>query len=130
MADPFVAEQSPGISPGASDAAVRRFAALSGDVRGCAILGPDGIVSATGNKTQWAEAADALLAAADRAAGEQATHAHVATEEGEVFAVRSGALAMVAVTARFSLSSLVFADMRAALREAKAAPASAPAKAA
>ncbi len=59
----------------------------------------------------------------------QATHAHVATEEGEVFVVRSGDLAMVAVTARFTLASLMFADMRAALRLAREQSVPAPATA-
>lgn len=59
-----------------------------------------------------------MLAAADSAAGETATHAHVATGEGEAFVVRLGTLAMVAVTGRFTLASLVLADMRTTLREA------------
>jgi len=80
-------------------------------------------MAATGSETRWAAAAGALLEAADRAAGEKATHAHVATEEGEVFAVRSAGLSMVAVTGRFTLASLVFADMRAALRQAQSRPA-------
>ena len=58
-----------------------------------------------------------LLAAADAAAGGTASHAHVATEDGEAYAVRLAGLAMVAVTDRFTLASLVLADMRAALRE-------------
>jgi len=98
--------------------------ALSGEIRGCAILHGGEVAAATGSDARWLEAAGALLDAADRAAGEEATHAHVATEEGEVFAVRSGGLSMVAVTARFTLASLVFADMRAALRQAQLRPAS------
>ena len=87
-------------------------------------------MAASGTPAQWADAGSALLEAADRAAGSQATHAHVATEEGEVFAVRSSGLAMVAVTSRFTLASLVFADMRATLRLAQAVPAPAAAEAA
>jgi hypothetical protein len=108
---------------------VERFAAASPDVRGCAIFEADRVLAASGPGARWAEAGPALLDAADKAAGKPATHAHVATEEGEVFAVRSGDLSMVAVTARFTLASLMFADMRAALRVARERSASAPATA-
>lgn len=118
MADPFAREQIRGASPEASAQAVTRFLALSTEVRGAAILGPEGALAASGSEARWDEAGQSLIEAADRAAGEPASHAHVATEEGEVFVVRFGELAMVAVTSRFSLASLMFADMRAALREA------------
>ena len=94
-----------------------RFTALSPEIRGCAIIGPGGLTRGSGDEADWIEAA-ALLKAADTAAGAPATHTHVATEEGEVYAIRQGDLAMVAVTDRFTLASLVLADMRAALREA------------
>ena len=42
---------------------------------------------------------------------------HVATEDGEAFAVRQGDLAMVAVTERFVLASLMLFDMRSVLRD-------------
>jgi hypothetical protein len=111
---------------------VDRFAAASPDVRGCVIFGAEGVLAATGSPQRWADAGPALLDSADAAAGKPATHAHVATEEGEVFVVRSGDLAMVTVAARFTLASLMFADMRAALRLARqhAAPAPATAEAA
>ena len=96
-----------------------RFTALSPEIRGCAIIGPGGLTRGSpGDEADWIEAAAALLKAADTAAGAPATHTHVATEEGEVYAIRRGDLAMVAVTDRFTLASLVLADMRAALREA------------
>jgi predicted regulator of Ras-like GTPase activity (Roadblock/LC7/MglB family) len=124
MADPSVAKRSREASPEASAQALARFTGTSAEVRGCAILGPDGVMAASGSEARWADAARALLDAADAAAGGSATHAHVATEEGEVYAVRSGELAIVAVTSRYTLASLVFADMRAALRGAReAAPA-------
>lgn len=98
--------------------ALQRFGDLSGDVRGAAILGPGTeALAASGEPARWSEAANALLDAADAAAGRAASHAHVATEEGEVFAVRFAGLAMVAVTDRFALASLVLSDMRATLRE-------------
>lgn len=124
MADPLVADATRGIdstaSPEASAHAVEAFMAAAGEIRGCAILDSGGVLASSGNDARWAEASHALLEAADSAAGESATHAHVATEEGEAFAVRSGELAMVAVASRFTLASLVAADMRAALRQAKA----------
>ena len=106
-----------------------RFEAASPDVRGCAIFGAGEVLAASDTASRWADAGTALLKAADTAAGTQATHAHVATEEGEVFVVRSGDLAMVAVTARFTLASLMFADMRAALRLARKQAVPAPASA-
>lgn len=123
MADPSVAGATRGVDPTASTEgsaqAVERFTALSSEIRGCAILGPEGVLAASGSAEQWSEAATGMLEAADRAAGKRASQAHVATEEGEAFAVRVGELAMVAVASRFALASLVFADMRAALRDAR-----------
>lgn len=97
--------------------ALDRFEGLSADIHGAAILGPgNGVLATSGRADPWRVAAAALLEAADAAAGEPATQAHVATEEGEVFAVRHAGLAMVAVTRRFVLASLVMSDMRATLR--------------
>jgi hypothetical protein len=106
-------------APTAAEAefAAARFRGLSSEIRGCAILGPDGVLAASGPTADWAGPANDLLAAADAAAGGTASHAHVATEDGEAYAVRLAGLAMVAVTDRFTLASLVLADMRAALRE-------------
>ena len=125
MADPSLAERTRDGSPEAAAQAIQRFSGASREVRGCALLGPGGVLAASGSEAGWEEAGGALLHAADQAAGVQATHAHVATEEGEVFAVRSGPLAMVAVTSRYTLASLVFADMRAAIRSARGAAAEA-----
>jgi hypothetical protein len=93
-----------------------RFREVAPAVRGCAFLQNGELAAATGKDDGWLEGASALLAAADRAAGAEASHVHVATEAGEVYAVRSGAYAMVAVTDRFALASLTLADMRATLR--------------
>lgn len=100
-----------------AELAVARFRSLSDEIRGCAILGPDGVLAATGHAERWAGPATELLDAADRAAGGSAAHAHVATEDGEAYAVRLAGFAMVAVTERFTLASLVLADMRATLRD-------------
>ena len=121
MADPNLRREQ----EQAAESAAARFRGLSAEIRGCAILGRDGVLAATGDPDRWLEPALALLAAADAAAGGRASHAHVATEDGEAYAVRVAGLAMVAVTDRFTLASLVLADMRAALREvarAAAAP--------
>jgi hypothetical protein len=91
---------------------------MSSDLRGCAVLGPDGrALAATGDPEEWAEAGAGLLAAADAADSEPAGQVHVATEEGEAFAVRQGDLAMVAVAERFTLASLMLFDLRAILRD-------------
>ena len=110
-----MAESPP--TKGEAGAVLARFRSLSSDVRGCALLGPDGVLAATGDPARWLEPARAMLDAADSAAGATASHAHVATEDGEAYAVRHAGLAMVAVTERFTLASLVLADMRAALRD-------------
>lgn len=120
MADPLAADDprtDSTVSAEASRAAVQSFLARASELRGAAILWPEGVLAASGSASAWGDAGKALLEAADRAAGVPATHAHVATEEGEVFAVRAGPLVMVAVASRFALASLVLADMRAALRE-------------
>lgn len=91
---------------------------MSADLRGCALIGPGGqVLAATGEADRWGTAAAELLAAADAAGEEPASHVHVATEDGEAFAVRQGELAMVAVTERFTLASLMIFDMRAVLRD-------------
>lgn len=106
--------------PSAEDAerAVARMGEMSADLRGCALLGPGGeVLAATGDPARWADAAGALLEAADSARGEPAGHVHVATEDGEVFAVRNGGLAIVVVAERFTLASLMTFDMRTVLRD-------------
>jgi hypothetical protein len=101
-----------------AEAAVARTRGMSADLRGCAVLGPDGeALAASGDLERWQEAAAVLLGAADLAADEPFDSVHVGTEDGEVFAVRHGDLAMVAVSDRFALASLMLFDMRTALRE-------------
>jgi hypothetical protein len=102
----------------AAEAAVGRLCEMSADLRGCALIGPGGqALAATGEADRWAEPAAELLAAADAAGDEPASHLHVATEDGEAFAVRHEDLAMVAATERFTLASLMIFDMRAVLRD-------------
>jgi hypothetical protein len=110
------AQQAP--SGEAAQAAVARLSEMSPDLRGCAILDPGGrALAASGDPETWAGAGAALLAAADAAGDQPASHVHVATEDGEAFAVRHEGLAMVAVAERFTLASLMVFDMRAVLRD-------------
>lgn len=110
---------APGGPPSAADAelAVARMGEMSPDLRGCAVLDAAGEALASSGGTGWARAGKAFLAAADAAGGEPASQAHVATEDGEAFAVREGGLAMVAVAERFVLASLMLFDMRTVLRD-------------
>ena len=91
---------------------------MSPDLRGGAILAGDGgVLAASDHPDRWGEDAVALLEVADRASEEAAEQIHIATEQGEVFAVRHAGLAAVAVTERFALASLLFFDMRSILRD-------------
>ena len=106
------------VSEEAAEIAVGRLREMSADLRGCAVLAADGrLLAATGDPDRWGAAASDLLAAADEAGDEPASHVHVATEDGEAFAVREGGLAMVSVAERFTLASLMIFDMRAVLRD-------------
>ncbi len=99
---------------------------MSADLRGCVILDPGGAaLAASGPVDVWAEAARALLEAADAAAGEPVTHAHVGTEDGEAFAVRRHGFALVAAAERFTLAGLMLFDIRAVLRDLARGPAAA-----
>ena len=116
----------PAPTPTEAAVALARLEAMSNDVRGGVILGPESTpLAASGDSDRWPEAAREMLAAADAAAGEPVSHAHVGTEDGEAFAVRSGEFAMVVAAERFTLASLVFADMRAVLRDLVRGPAAA-----
>jgi len=66
---------------------------------------------------RFAAAAASLLEVADSARGEPISHAHVATDTGEVFAVRGSELALVVSAPRFQLASLMLLDMRALVRQ-------------
>jgi hypothetical protein len=101
-----------------AEAAVARMREMSVDLRGCAVIAESGeVLASTDGSRRWAKAGPAFLAAADEAGSERAEHVHVATEEGEAFAVRDGNVAMVAVADRFTLASLMVFDMRTVLRD-------------
>jgi hypothetical protein len=100
-------------------AALEFLGEMSPDLRGAAILGPEGeVLAATGGEEErWGEDAAALFAAADDAEKAAVEQVHIATEQGEVFAIRNAGLAAIAVTDRFALASLMLFDMRSMLRE-------------
>jgi hypothetical protein len=115
MADAATSEVLPG---DAAEAALAFLTEMSPDLRGAAILDREGeVLAAAGDSERWGEDARELLAIADRAGAEPAEQVHVATEQGEVFALRHAGLLAVAVTDRFALSSLLFYDLRSTLRE-------------
>jgi hypothetical protein len=99
-----------------ADHSLDRLMELSPEMRGGAILASREVLAASADAAAWGDAAAELLAAAD-SDGEPAEQVHVATEAGEVFALREGELTAVAVTERFVLASLMAFDMRAMLRD-------------
>jgi hypothetical protein len=102
----------------AAERALAHLYELSPDMRGGAILSADGsVLAASGEAGRWGPAAKRLLEAGDAAGAEPAQQLHVASEEGEAFAVRGAGLIAVAVAERFALASLMTFDMRAALRD-------------
>jgi predicted regulator of Ras-like GTPase activity (Roadblock/LC7/MglB family) len=111
-------ETSEAVSADAAASALAYLTEMSPDLRGGAILAADGAVLAASDRLErWREDAATLLEVADGAGGEPIEQAHVATEQGEVFAVRYDGMTAIAVTDRFALASLLFFDMRAVLRD-------------
>jgi len=102
-----------------AEAALAFLAEMSPDLRAAAVLGPQGeVVAASGGEPdRWAADAAVLFAAADVAERVPVEQVHIATEQGEVFAIRNAGLAAVSVTERFALASLILFDMRSMLRE-------------
>jgi hypothetical protein len=105
-----------------AERAVSRLREMSADLRECAILDSSGKTLAASSEGSWEECAAALWGAAADAPGPPPTQIHVAIEEGEVFVTRSAAAVAVAVADRFALASLMFCDLRAALRGLEAGP--------
>jgi hypothetical protein len=111
-----------------AEAALAFLAEMSPDLRGAAVLGPGGdVLAATGEEPErWAADAKALFRVADAAEGVPVEQIHIATEQGEVFAIRNEGLAAISVTDRFALASLMLFDMRSLLRELAAHRTSSP----
>jgi predicted regulator of Ras-like GTPase activity (Roadblock/LC7/MglB family) len=115
MADDVTTEV---VSGDAAEHGLAFLTQMSPDLRGGAILDSEGaVLAASGDPDRWREDAAALLGVADRAGPEPVEQVHIATEQGEVFALRQAGLAAVAVTERFALASLLFFDMRSVLRD-------------
>jgi len=111
-------ETSEAVSAHAAAGALAYLTEMSPDLRAAAILGSGGSVLAASDRPErWCEDAATLLEVADGAGGEPVEQAHIAIEQGEVFAVRHAGLTAIAVTDRFALASLLFFDMRAVLRD-------------
>jgi predicted regulator of Ras-like GTPase activity (Roadblock/LC7/MglB family) len=105
-------------APAAAEAALSFLTEMSPDLRGAAIMAEDGtVLAASGEAGEWAEESVNLFNVADAAGEEPVEQVHVATQAGEVFALRHDGFAAVAVTERFALASLTFFDMRSALRD-------------
>jgi predicted regulator of Ras-like GTPase activity (Roadblock/LC7/MglB family) len=104
-------------APADAEAALSFLTEMSPDLRGGAILTADGtVLAASSEAVEWATEAVALLSLADAAGEGPVEQLHVATQAGEVFALRAEGFAAVVVTERFALASLTFFDMRSALR--------------
>jgi len=111
-------ETSGAVSEQAAEGALAYLTEMSPDLRGAAIVGPDGaVLAASGDAGRWREDVAELFAVADGAGGEPVEQIHLGTEQGEVFALRHAGLAAVAVSERFALASLTFFDLRALLRD-------------
>lgn len=111
-------ETSEAVSADGAASALAYLTEMSPDLRGGAILEADGAVLAASDRSErWREDVATMLEVADGAGGEPVEQAHIATEQGEVFAVRHAGLTAIAVTDRFALASLLFFDMRAVLRD-------------
>jgi hypothetical protein len=111
-------ETSEAVAADAAASALAYLTEMSPDLRGGAILESGGAVLAASDRPErWREDAASLLGVADGAGDEQIEQAHIATEQGEVFAVRHAGLTAIAVTDRFALASLLFFDMRSVLRD-------------
>ena len=105
-------------APADAEAALSFLTEMSPDLRGGAVLTGDGtVLAASGDAAAWADEAVGLLRVADAAGEEPVEQIHVATQAGEVFALRAHGLAAVTVTERLALASLTFFDMRSVLRE-------------
>lgn len=104
-----------------AERAVERLVGMCAGLRSCAIVTADGRVLAESAPNGWGEQVPRLWEVLDAAPGPRANGVHVASEAGEVFATRSGRLTAIALSERFALGSLMFCDLRAALREIGAA---------
>ena len=101
------------------EAALEFLGEMSPDLRGAAILGPEGeVLAASGGETErWGEDAAARVEDDSEPTRPAVIAVALGSEQGEVFAIRNAGLAAVAVTDRFALASLLLFDMRSVLRQ-------------
>ena len=101
-----------------AERAIARLEEMSLDLRACAILDAEGKQLAASSEADWSGCAAELWGAATDPSEPAPMQIHVATIEGEVFLVRlAGGYSAIAVADRFALASLMFCDLRAALRD-------------
>jgi predicted regulator of Ras-like GTPase activity (Roadblock/LC7/MglB family) len=113
-----------------ADRILDELAQLEPELRGAAIVDGEGRPCAVrSERVGWGEDAVSLLKAVDEAGGRPVDSVHIATEKAEVFVVREGGLALVAVTGRFVLASLTGFDMRMSLRDLAAEAGNGPGEA-
>src|SRR3954453_18082289 len=99
-------ETSEAVSADAAASALAYLTEMSPDLRGGAILESSGSVLAASDRPErWREDVATLLGVADGAGGERVEQAHIATEQGEVFAVSHAGLIAIAESARFAIAS-------------------------
>lgn len=86
------------------------------EVRAAALIESSGTQLVASDDADWSSGNEALWRAAGSSARAAGTELHVATGDGEVFAIRGRGLTIVATTERFALASLTLCDLRAVLR--------------
>lgn len=97
---------------------LKTLSGLEAELRGAAILSADDrVLACTVDQPGWGVAALELLRAVRATGTGELDSSHIATEDGEIFVVTEGDLALVAVTERFVLASLTTFDMRMSLRD-------------
>jgi predicted regulator of Ras-like GTPase activity (Roadblock/LC7/MglB family) len=102
------------------EGAVAELMEESAGIRACAVVALDGSVLAESSENDWAPAVAELWSAAGAEDEMEAAQVHVATEDGEVYAAREDGPTAIAITDRFTLASLMFCDLRSALRKLQA----------
>ena len=122
VSDPTVNEESD--APLTAELALAHLGELSTDIRAAAVLDGDGSVAArsgfdNGNADEVKGLVDELFSGAAKAAkGAPAPdQLEVALPDGSVYAVRDSGWTLAVVAGRFTLSSLMFFDLRMVIRD-------------
>jgi len=116
--DSGASSQDESVLKGSAERVLENLAELEPELKAAAILDSDGeTLASSGSEPAWARRAGELILALDKAKEQEIDSAHLATETAEIFVVREGGMALVAVTGRFVLASLTSFDIRMALRD-------------